>query len=283
MALSSKDWLYYSGLGCLNQKQLDRNVVKLDATVPGTHASPAITWLGHASFVISWSGKTILIDPVFAKRIGGMPRRIEITNEVYSIKPDVILISHAHMDHLDEATLKRFPNATILIPSKTEKFLGKEIENVIVPMAGEDEFSLGSLTFRTVPARHGGWRYPWQKGYLAVGFLISQAGSSIYYAGDTAFGNHFSQIGRDHTVETALLPIGAYSPRWFLKSRHLNPPEAVAAAGFLNARTVIPFHFGTYRLSLDAVDTALPWFVKEAEKKNLRWQLSYDPRLFKSG
>jgi L-ascorbate metabolism protein UlaG (beta-lactamase superfamily) len=278
-----KDWFYYSGLSSLSPDELNRNVVNLGGLNSRSVVEPTITWLGHASFLIFWAGKTILIDPVFANRIGGMPRRIGVTKEVYSIKPDVILISHAHMDHLDEATLKRYPQATIILPEKTENFLGNSIRNTVIPIGNEDNFSLGSLVIKTVPAKHGGWRYPWQQGYRAVGFLISQSNTSIYFAGDTAFGDHFAQIGKENTVETALLPIGAYSPRWFLKSRHLNPPEAVAAAKLLKAKTVIPFHFGTYRLSLDPVEKAFPWFVKEAAKKNIQWQLNYNHSLFKTG
>jgi L-ascorbate metabolism protein UlaG (beta-lactamase superfamily) len=238
---------------------------------------PQIVWLGHASFLLVWKGRRILIDPVFSTRVGIMPRRFPVPMEIDRLEPDAILLSHAHMDHFDNATLARFPDAEIYLPRGSERFL-KASSRKRVSMLGENEqIGIGAISLRCVPALHGGWRYPWQKGFHAFGYLLSDGKTTVYFAGDTAYGGHFRSLGMTHNIDIAMLPIGAYSPRWFLKSRHLNPDESIRAFHELGAKTLIPYHFGTYRLSLEPLSEPLPWFAAAAEMQGIDWSLSICP------
>ena len=177
------------------------------------------------------------------------------------------------MDHLDTKTLKHFPSADILLPQRSEKFLNKKDKERAIPLTMGQSIRLGSLTIDVVPALHGGWRFPWQKNYFACGYVISDGTTTVYYAGDSAYGTHFKKIGQDHAIDIALLPIGSYSPRWFLKTRHMNPPEAIRAFRDLNATYMIPCHFGCFQLSLEKLNEPLPWFATAAKNEEVDWQL----------
>lgn len=274
------DWKHFAGIDQLPQELRDRCIRPVDIEeIDSATKDPQIVWLGHASFLIAWRGKILLIDPVFAKFIGTAKRRIPNSSLINQLDPDAILVSHAHMDHLNAASIKRFAGATVILPRNSEDFLPHELKQKAIGLATGRSIDLGTLTILATEARHGGWRYPWQKGYTALSYLISDGEQTVYYAGDSAYGDHFKAIGESFPIEIALLPIGAYSPRWFLKTRHLNPPEAVMAAQDLKANTMIPYHFGTYRLSWDALNEALPWFVKEAQNMDMKWQLPCDQNL----
>jgi len=255
--------------------QLDPEILKNRLTTVDPLAfqpssiTPQIAWLGHASFLIVWQHTKLLIDPVFKSRIFLSPRRSPVPDLNPQEPPDSILLSHSHMDHMDNSTLARFPNTEIILPQKSENFLNTPNRERTRSMVTGQTLTVGSLQITCVPALHGGWRYPWQKGFFACGYLISDGHFTLYYAGDTAYGNHFNSISKSHSIDTAILPIGAYSPQWFLKSRHMNPSEAIQATLDLNAKTVIPCHFGTYRVSLEKTSDAFPRFAQEAQQRRI--------------
>ncbi len=264
----------YSGIDKLPDASLETNIRQVDISkFPPDSELPQIAWLGHSSFIIVWRNQTLLLDPVFARTIGVVPRRLPVSKAIHEVNPQAILVSHAHMDHLNNPSLSLFPDTPIYLPNKTERFLSPANLRRAHSVQLRKPFNLGSLTIMPVEALHGGWRYPWQQGYMALGYVISDGKHRVYYAGDSAYGPHFSEIGNESPIDIALLPIGAYSPRWFLKDKHLNPPEAVQAANDLRARNVIPYHFGTYRLALDPLGEALPWFEQEAAQSSIKWDL----------
>lgn len=264
----------YSGIDKLPGTSLETNIQQVDISKFSADSEiPQIAWLGHSSFVIVWRNQTLLLDPVFARTIGIVPRRLPVPKAILEVGPQAILVSHAHMDHLNNPSLSLFPDAPIYLPNKTEQFLSPTNLRRSHPVQLRKSFNLGSLTIMPVEALHGGWRYPWQQGYIALGYVISDGKYRVYYAGDSAYGDHFAEIGNESPIDIALLPIGAYSPRWFLKDKHLNPPEAVEAAKDLQARSVTPYHFGTYRLALDPLEEALPWFEQEAAQSGIKWSL----------
>lgn len=232
---------------------------------PAGEEFPSIQWLGHSSYRIEWGGRVLLLDPVLARRVAVTPRRMSLPVEEVLHGVTDVLISHGHMDHLDNGTLRRIPPANLYFPERATVFLDAQVRSrhALMGFAREDILELGTLKVHVVSARHGGWRMPWQRGHFACGFVISDGAVSLYYAGDTAMGRHFNEIAGQHHPDISILPIGGYSPRWFLKSRHLNPPEAAEAAAILGSRWVIPSHFGTYRVSLEAMDEPLGWFRRE--------------------
>ncbi len=265
----ARGWELASGLSVAREEKR-LHAVSLQESSSG---DLQIVWLGHACFLLRWRGVSLLIDPVFRKWIGVFPRLLPLPRIEEIGFLDAVLVSHGHMDHLDEGSIRSVDPRRIVIPRKTAGFLGRDLRDRCEGVALDQGIELGPLRITVVRAAHGGWRYPWQRGYFACGFVISDGERTVYAAGDTAFGEHFGEIGCRWEVDTALLPIGAYSPQWFLQKRHLNPEEACRAAKDLRAREVMPFHFGTYRLSLEPQDEPLRRFAVAAREANLDWRV----------
>lgn len=238
-------------------------------------AAPTLHWWGHATMEVDWADQRVVIDPVASARIKVAPRRFEDRLLDTSREFDLILLSHAHMDHLDNSTLERLPASRIVLPKGSEDFLSKAVrkKHQVLPMAIGEKLNLGDLELIPVPARHGGWRYPWQRGYTACGFIIRRGERVLYLSGDTAMGPHFEAIAREYHPNYAVLPIGAYAPQWFLQSRHLNPEEAWQAAEVLGVDYLIPYHFGTYRLSLEPMEAPLLRFAHYDATRTAKWLL----------
>jgi len=234
---------------------------------------PQVAWLGHACFLIVWKGQRILIDPVFSRFIGIVPRRCPTPRDWRLMHPHCVFLSHAHMDHMDASTLRAFPGSILYLPEKSERLLGKSLSGNCRAVNEDTVINMGDLVIRPVHARHGGWRFPWQRGYRALGYVFSDGKQSVYYAGDSAYGGHFKMIGDAFDIDLALLPVGAYAPQWFLQKRHLNPEEAVAACRDLRASGMIPFHFGAYRVSLEPLNEPLPRFARRAANDGVQWTL----------
>tara|TARA_B110000285_G_scaffold77816_1_gene89629 strand:- start:4057 stop:4965 length:909 start_codon:yes stop_codon:yes gene_type:complete len=238
-------------------------------------SAPRLSWWGHATVRIDWMGLRVLVDPVASSRIKVAPRRFAQPQLNVDTVCDVILITHAHMDHLDVATLEKLAPARLLLPAGSERFLSDAVlsRHVVQPVALGEVIKVGGLEMIPVPARHGGWRYPWQRGLFACGYIFRAEGEVLYVAGDSAMGPHFKEIGQRYAPRTVFLPIGGYAPQWFLQSRHLNPEEALDVAADLGAEFVIPYHFGTYRLSLEAIDEPLLRFASAALAHHQKWFL----------
>jgi L-ascorbate metabolism protein UlaG (beta-lactamase superfamily) len=236
---------------------------------------PELQWFGHATMQIEWGGVRLVSDPVNVSRVKVAPRLFAKPILPDDTKVDGILLSHAHMDHLDNATLERLPSTQLYLPAGSERFLSDAVRerHEIVPVRIGEPFMLGTLEITPVPARHGGWRYPWQRGLFACGYVIQHAGEALYLAGDTALGEHFAAIRAEYAPRFAVLPIGAYSPEWFLRCRHLNPEEALEAAEALGAEYVFPYHCGTFRLSLEPVDAPLRRWAAVALERGQKWLL----------
>ncbi len=215
-----------------------------------------ICWLGHASFLIQINGKTVLTDPclkapLFFKRYTQIPFPIK------SIKPDYILISHGHYDHLDAKTLKHFKNSTALVPLKMKPLIQKINNSLnILECDWHQTYNINEpfeITF--LPARHWHKRTLTDTNRVLWGsFLIKTEKFSIYFAGDSAYDKHFKDISKLAKIDFALLPIGAYEPRWFMKNNHLNPNDSLKAFKDLNADTFIPMHYGTFSLSDESIN-----------------------------
>ena len=245
-------------------------------------ASPELFWLGHSGFVLQWRDQTLLIDPNLNSMCTASKRKFEAP-----VTPDqlpysnAVLISHGHFDHLDTTTLNAIKWAgnsfgDVLIPKGSMDYLESQFisRSNIVAMEEGQEWIQGDLKITAVQARHNGGRFhPLKSRIPALGYIISDGFLSIYYAGDTGFGGHFSKIANKFRPDIAILPIGAYAPRIPLRYFHLNPEEAVQASLILNVTLTVPCHFGTFRLSLDHPASALPQFARKAKEQGLHWQL----------
>ncbi len=268
----SGDWLEVSGWTELSDAERAW-VNKCSGEFNALENRPELRWFGHATMVLDWGGVRLVSDPVNSSRVKVAPRLFDEPLLPVATDLDGVLLSHAHMDHMDNATLERLSPTRIYLPAGSERFLSEAVRgrHQIVPVRIDESFRVGELKINPVPAQHGGWRYPWQQGLFACGYVIRHGDESLYLAGDTAMGEHFETIRTKYAPRYAVLPIGAYSPEWFLRSRHLNPEEAAEAAETLGAEFVIPYHFGTFRLSLEPVDEPLRRWATVAQGQGRKW------------
>jgi L-ascorbate metabolism protein UlaG (beta-lactamase superfamily) len=224
-----------------------------------------ITWINHASMLIQMDGVNILTDPIWSERCSPVsfvgPRRHRAPGLRFLDLPpiDVVLVSHNHYDHMDVPTLRKLASARIVAPLGNRALLGRYgissrdldwwqplplSRNVVVTAVPAQHFSARALSDRNAA--------------LWGGYVITGPSGSVYFAGDTGWGEHFEQIReRFGSPRVALLPIGAYLPRWFMKPAHISPDEAVEAHAVLGATTTIPMHFGTFRLGDDGYEEPL--------------------------
>lgn len=214
----------------------------------------SLTWIGHATFVLQLGGKVIVTDPIWRERVGFARRRSPPGLPLASVAPrtDVVLISHNHYDHLDAWTIRELgPRPTYVVPLGNAGTMRRAGAREIVELDWWQTHHEGPLEITLVPARHWSMRAPWDRNQsLWGGFLVRSPEGTAYHSGDTAFFEDFREIGRRAgSIDWALLPIGAYEPRWFMESQHLCPEEAGRAFELLGARNLVAMHWGTFLLT----------------------------------
>ncbi|MGV9632108.1 MBL fold metallo-hydrolase [Streptomyces sp. NPDC003487] len=219
----------------------------------------AVTWAGHASWVVQIGGLTVLTDPVWSRRILGTPARITPVGVDWEALPrvDAVVISHNHYDHLDAPTLRRLPRDTpVFAPAGLGGWFHRRRFTCVTELDWWEGAELSGVRFDFVPAHHWSKRTLTDTCHSLWGgwVLTAPGGRRLYFAGDTGYGHWFSRIGRRYPgIDLALLPIGAYDPRWWLSDVHCDPEEAVRAARDLGARRMAPMHWGTFILSAEPV------------------------------
>lgn len=229
----------------------------------------SLTWIGHASFLVVLGGLRILIDPILAPGLGLSKRLVAPGIPLADLADiDVVLITHNHRDHLDDATLSHILAAHAVHPAKLGKksaplrprfivprgngaLLAKLGAGVIDELEWWETVRAGQVEITLVPARHWSMRMPWDRNEsLWGGFVIRGPEGTAYHSGDTGFFDGFAEIGeRVRGIDWAMLPIGAYAPRWFMEPQHMCPEEAAQASQLLAARTFVAMHWGTYKLT----------------------------------
>jgi L-ascorbate metabolism protein UlaG (beta-lactamase superfamily) len=214
----------------------------------------SMTWVGHATFVLQLGGKIIVTDPVWRERVGFAHRRAPPGLPLADVAQcaEIVLISHNHYDHLDTWTIRRFgARPTYVVPLGNGDTLRRAGARRIVELDWWQTHREGSLEITLVPARHWSMRAPWDRNAsLWGGFVVRSPDGTAYHSGDTAFFDDFREIGRRAgSIDWALLPIGAYEPRWFMESQHLCPEEAGLAFELLGARHLVAMHWGTFLLT----------------------------------
>jgi N-acyl-phosphatidylethanolamine-hydrolysing phospholipase D len=218
-----------------------------------------VTWLGHSSFLLQGAGRNVLVDPVFSNHCAPLPlpslERVVPTPCRLDELPviDAVLVTHSHYDHLDLPTLlavgKRTP---LLVPEGHARFLGKRGFSEVREVSWFESVELfPGLTITATPAQHFTARTPFDRnrGHWC-GWLLESTGVKLWHAGDSGYCPAFREIGeRCGPIDFGMIPIGAYSPRWFMKPMHMNPEEAVAAFEETDCRRAVAMHWGTFRLT----------------------------------
>lgn len=227
-------------------------------------AAPApfqLTWLGHATWLVQIDGVTAITDPTFG-RIAPMKvlkRQAPAPLPIADLpRVDVIAISHNHYDHCDLPSIRairaRSPEALIVVPAGLDAWMRRKLGDPVVAVPWWQAHTIEGLVIHGVPAHHWSTRGATDANLSHwCGFVFEGASGRAYFAGDTGDGPHFEAIAERHAIDAAMLPIGAYSPRWFMKPQHMGPWEAVAAARTLDAH-LLPMHWGTYKLTDEALD-----------------------------
>jgi L-ascorbate metabolism protein UlaG (beta-lactamase superfamily) len=232
------------------------------ALEPGT---VALTFVNHITFLLQFAGLNVLTDPVYSERVSPFqsagPRRVRAPGIAFEALPriDLVLLSHNHYDHLDLATLRRL--ATVHAPRVVTglgnaPFLRQHGIADVVELDWWQTAAAGSAEVTFTPAQHWSGRGIRGRNRTLWGaFVLRHGPLQLYFAGDTGYGAHFAEIRRRHgVVDVALLPIGAYEPRWFMREQHMDPDDAVRAHLDLDARTSIATHFGCFQLTDEAID-----------------------------
>jgi len=269
-----------------------------------TAGATAITFIGHSSFLIQTAGRAVLIDPVFATRLIVLRRQRRPGLRIADLPPiDAVLLTHAHMDHLNRPSLRAITREMrrrgvaapmAIVPKGVEDLVADlgfaRVETLewwqtaelkaqphvasnsghLVPIEpGRHPKRLAEeegVTITATPARHWGARMFKDTHRGFGGYVIASAsGPTIYHSGDTAYFGGFAEIGRRLRPEIALLPIGAYFPDSY-RAVHTSPEEALQGFVDLKAEVMIPMHYGTFRLGREPMEEPLPRLMQAAER-----------------
>ncbi|HRK06075.1 MAG TPA: MBL fold metallo-hydrolase, partial [Chlorobiota bacterium] len=257
--------------------------------VPGTFRSPApfdtgdilrenspgeygasIVWIGHSTVLMRLGSSWILTDPVMFDRYGINVLGFTLGPHRYSRpalrvddlpKPDLVLLSHAHLDHTDlptlEALTNRFPNElTVVCASNTQDVVEELPWKSVGELDWDDRASINGVDVRALQVKHNGRRFPGEpcradghrRGRSYNGYEIVAGGVKVVFAGDTAFTTSFRDVGSN--IDVALMPIGAYR---HCSEDHCTPEEGLAMTNMMKARYVVPIHYGTFKQSQEPV------------------------------
>jgi L-ascorbate metabolism protein UlaG (beta-lactamase superfamily) len=237
---------------------------------PPTSVAPgtvAVSFINHATFLIRLPGAVVLTDPIFSQRCspvswaGPMRARPPGLALADLPRPDVVLLSHNHYDHMDIPSLRdlqrRHAPRFVTMLGNARILARHGIE--AVELDWWQATVIGGLSITATPARHFSARTPWDRNRaLWGGFMLGSGAARILFAGDSAAGPHWDAIrARLGAPALALLPIGAYEPRWMMAAVHMNPAEAVQAHLALGAARSVGMHFGTFQLTDEAIDAPL--------------------------
>ncbi len=231
-----------------------------------------ITFLGHATFLLQVGGSVLITDPVFSNLSPYLKRRtrLPVSRKVLREITQAVLISHNHYDHFSPRALRLLRRKTAFTPLGFERYFHNAKKGSPICMDWYDQVSFGNLTLTFLPTQHWSRRTLRDTNLTLWGaFLIESPAGSIYFGGDSGYFHGYREIGSRFKIDVALLPIGAFAPRWLMKPVHLSPYEAVRAARDLKASTLIPCHWGTYQISDEPLDLPIHLLTRIKEESNL--------------
>ena len=237
-----------------------------------------VNWLGHSTFLLQWKGVNILTDPIFANRaspvsFAGPLRYVPHVIDYKDLPPiDYVIISHNHYDHLDKTAVNLLGNSVIyLVPLRLKAWLQENniSSDRIKELDWWDTISFTNAVFKALPSQHWSARGLFdRRKTLWASWRINLKGASIWFAGDTGYNDkQFREIGdKLGPVDLALIPIGGYLPRPFMRPYHVDPYEALKIHKDVKAKKSIGMHWGTVILSLEPIMDPPKRFKANAEK-----------------
>jgi L-ascorbate metabolism protein UlaG (beta-lactamase superfamily) len=238
-----------------------------------------VTFIGHSSFLLQVNGRKLLVDPVFSKRLILLRRQRRPGTAVEQLPAiDMVLLTHAHMDHLDMASLRGVIRATRRLTGRTpEVIVPRGVEDLVERLGFSqvhglswwEQIEVQGLQITMTPCKHWGARMfrDTHRGY--GGYVVEGDGQSVYHSGDTAYFDGFREIGERLKPEVALLPIGAYFPDTY-RSVHTSPEEAVRGFVELGAQKMVPMHYGTFRLGREPMEEPVQRLEAEAMRLGIK-------------
>jgi N-acyl-phosphatidylethanolamine-hydrolysing phospholipase D len=231
---------------------------------------PSVTWIGHSSFAVQDGGEVFLTDPHWGKRALVPPRLSPPGIPLEAIPPGAFaVLSHNHYDHLDSSTVRRLPaDLPWFVPLGLGGWFRSRGRTRITELDWWQSVRHGRWTLTFLPAQHWSNRLGMgRNASLWGGWLLDNGERRYYFAGDSGYFSGFAEIGRRFPgISVALLPIGAYEPRWFMRYQHADPEEAWRAFLDLGARRMIPMHWGAFDLTDEPVDLAPKVFRQVLER-----------------
>jgi N-acyl-phosphatidylethanolamine-hydrolysing phospholipase D len=222
-----------------------------------------LTWIGHSTFLIQHHGVNILTDPIFGDCQPvplGRYRRVMAPGILFEDLPPIhhVLISHSHYDHLDAPTIRALGNrCQYWVPEGLSGWLRKRGISAIHEFSWWQTGKLArGISIHCVPAQHASARTPFDRDQTHwCGWVLQSLDRSLYFAGDTGYSPIFKEIGeRFGGFDLAMIPIGAYKPRWLMQPMHTDPAEAVRVHEDVGSRLSVACHWGTFRLADEPLD-----------------------------
>lgn len=223
---------------------------------------PQLTWIGHSTFLIQHRGLNILTDPIFSDRASPVsfagPKRYTPPGLTIDKLPpiDIVVISHNHYDHLDLPSLKALgPEITYVVPLKNGKLLESVGLDKIHELDWHESVEIKGVRIHATPSQHWSARGLFdRREALWAAFVLEWENFNVFFGGDTGYTQElFQDIGKRYgPFDAALIPIGAYEPRWFMKAAHVNPVEAVAIHKDIGSKWSVGIHWGTFPLTAES-------------------------------
>ena len=236
----------------------------------------AVTFIGHSSFLVQMKGLGVLIDPVFATRLIVLRRQRRAGVRVKDLPMiDAVLLTHAHMDHLNRPSLRAVVREmrrrgrvapVAIVPNGVSDLVEDLGFSKVVELRWWESAEVHGLKVTATPARHWGARMFKDTHRGFGGYVLEAEGAeSVYHSGDTAYFGGFTEIGRRLAPKIALLPIGAYFPDSY-RSVHMSPEESLQGFFDVGAETMVPMHYNTFKLGREPMDEPLARLLIAAER-----------------
>jgi len=234
---------------------------------PPTEGRVRVTWIGHASFFLQFAGHSVIVDPNWANWHGPVRRQRQPGMLLRDIpEVDLVLVTHAHFDHLHKPSLKILQaREGIVVPRGSGSLVKKLGFPAVHEMAAWDAINFDVLEVIHTPCHHWGARFIHDTHRDYGGYIVRAGGKSVFHCGDSAYFDGFTKIGKHQEIDIALMPIGAYeAPSG--RNVHMNPEEAVRAFADLGAKLMIPMHYGTFPLGNEPFEEPVERLLMEADR-----------------